>query len=137
MPADAFNSIVIAQPFPQKFIQASQKKGRNVLGLERMNGNALLWTGGVQLNPNKTNEAQFATAQALVEAYAAQLEQYAREKGGLKEYVALNYADASQDPLSTYGAANVQFIWDVAKKYDPKGVFQQRIPGGFKISRVS
>jgi hypothetical protein len=129
--------MVITQPFPQKFIQASQKKGKNVLGLEGMSGNALLWTGGVQLNPNKTDESQFARAQALVEASAAQLEQYAREKGELKGYVALNYADASQNPLRSYGEANVQFIQEVAKKYDPDGVFQQRVPGGFKVSRVS
>jgi hypothetical protein len=48
----------------------------------------------------------------------------------------LNYCDISQDPLSTYGEDNIKQMQEVAIKYDPTGVFQRRVPGGFKISKV-
>jgi hypothetical protein len=98
--------------------------------------NAILWTPGVQLNPNRTSEADFAKAQALVNEWVAGVEQYARQVDGLVPYVALNYADASQDPLASYGRENVEFLRAVAAKYDPTGFFQSRVPGGFKVARV-
>lgn len=123
----AFSSLMVQQPFPQRFITASKEKGRNLLGLEHsLRGDAILWTGGVQLDPNKTTEADFAKAQALVNQWAARLEQHAREVDGLESYVALNYADASQDPLKSYGTASVKLLQAVAERYDP-GRFLRRL----------
>lgn len=48
----------------------------------------------------------------------------------------LNYSDISQDPLSTYGEDNFKRMREVAMKYDPTGVFQTRVPGGFKLSKA-
>lgn len=48
----------------------------------------------------------------------------------------LNYSDISQDPLRTYGESSVKKMQEVAFKYDPTGIFQTRVPGGFKISDV-
>lgn len=107
-----------------------------MLGLDRLTGNALLWTVGVALNPNKTDEADLAVAQTLLGEFADNVDEYAREIGGHEDFVDLNYADASQNPLQSYGEENVGFIRQVANEYDPNGVFQQRFPGGFKISRV-
>ena len=107
-----------------------------MLGLDRLTGDALLWTAGVALDPNKTDESDLAVAQTLLGEYQESLEEYAREIGGLEKFVDLNYADASQDPLRSFGEENVEFIRRAAEKYDPSGVFQKRFPGGFKISRV-
>jgi hypothetical protein len=48
----------------------------------------------------------------------------------------LDYADTTQDPLKSYGSENVEKMKAAAKKYDPFGVFQDLVPGGFKISKV-
>lgn len=53
------------------------------------------------------------------------------------EFRYLNYSDISQDPLSTYGEENVKKMREVAIRYDPKGVFQNRVSGGFKIPKVN
>lgn len=53
------------------------------------------------------------------------------------EYVYLNYADKSQDPLRGYGEQSVKYIRRVAEKYDPHGVFQYQVPGGFKVSNLN
>lgn len=42
-----------------------------------------------------------------------------------------------KDPLASYGPENVAKIRAAATKYDPKQVFQKRVPGGFKISKVN
>ena len=52
-------------------------------------------------------------------------------------YLYLDYADNTQDPLASYGAENVKKMKAAAKKYDPLGVFQKLVPGGFKISKVA
>lgn len=52
---------------------------------------------------------------------------------GAVDFRYLNYCHATQDPLSTYGEASLKKIREAATKYDPAGVFQTRVPGGFKI----
>jgi hypothetical protein len=61
------------------------------------------------------------------------LESCAEAKGLLLKFQYLNYAAAYQTPLETYGEDNLGFMRAVSKKYDPKGVFQKRVPGGFKL----
>ena len=107
-----------------------------MLGLDRLAGDTLLWTVGVTLIANKTDETDLAVAQTLLREFADAVDEFARQRGGHEDFVDLNYADASQNPLGSYGEENVQFIRKVAEKYDPSGVFQTRFPGGFKISRV-
>ena len=53
--------------------------------------------------------------------------------GLLHEFEYLNYADSSQDPIASYGADNVERLRATSRKYDPHGVFQKQVPGGFKL----
>ena len=62
---------------------------------------------------------------------------YAVSIGANNPYLYLDYADITQDPLASYGAENVKKMRAAAKKYDPQGVFQNLVPGGFKISKVA
>ena len=62
---------------------------------------------------------------------------YAVSIGADNPYLYLDYADITQDPLASYGAENVKKMRAAAKKYDPEGVFQNLVPGGFKISKVA
>lgn len=55
---------------------------------------------------------------------------------GARDFAYFNYADSAQNPLGGYGADNVQLMKRVAKSYDPEGVFQTRVSGGFKIDKV-
>lgn len=51
-------------------------------------------------------------------------------------YIYLNYAGESQDPLGGYGEANIKKLAALSKKYDPNGVFQVLVPGGYKIGKA-
>jgi hypothetical protein len=62
---------------------------------------------------------------------------YAQSIGADNPYLYLNYADKKQNPLASYGAANVEKMKAAAMKYDPHGIFQNMMPGGFKISKLS
>ena len=57
----------------------------------------------------------------------------ADEMGLLHEFQYINYADPSQDPIGSYGVQNVEYLRQVSRKHDPKGVWQRQVPGGFKL----
>jgi hypothetical protein len=86
----------------------------------------LAWQGAEQ-------DALFQTAGADL---VNQIGKYAKSIGADNPYLYLDYADVTQDPLASYGAENVEKMKAAAKKYDPSGVFQRLVPGGFKISKV-
>lgn len=83
--------------------------------------------------PDKEQEtASFPIVQAAIR----DMEDYTKSIDGAVAFRYLNYCNGSQDPLGSYGAENIKKMKDAAAKYDPTGVFQTRMPGGFKISRV-
>jgi len=75
----------------------------------------------------------YAAAQAWVTGTRA----VTQKLGTAHPFLYLNFAMADQNPFCTYGAENVDFLRTTAHKYDPTGVFQRLVPGGFKISKTS
>jgi len=53
----------------------------------------------------------------------------------LRGFQYLNYAHPDQHPLESYGADNLQHLEEASRKFDPEGVFQKLVPGGFKLGR--
>lgn len=45
----------------------------------------------------------------------------------------MNYCFNFQDPISSYGTENKKRLQEVSRKYDPEGLFQKGVPGGFKL----
>lgn len=126
--------MVFFQPLPAFFKDISNRSGGNMLGLDSQEHNAIIWTGYVAV---KTDQQALAVAQPRMAAMAAELESFAASLSGANRLVFMNYANPGQDPLGSYGERSVEHIRSVAAKYDPKGVFQTRVPGGFKVSRVA
>jgi hypothetical protein len=73
---------------------------------------------------------------ALAAKWVGMVTKATRLLGTHEEFLYLNLAAQFQDPIRAYGEENVRFIWHVAEKYDPAGVFQRLTPGRFKISGV-
>ncbi|PWY96282.1 FAD-binding domain-containing protein [Aspergillus sclerotioniger CBS 115572] len=120
------------QPWPKLFSQHSVEKGGNVLGLERFDENLIQ----LLFDYSWDNQDDDDLFRRLGESILGELNEFAKSIGADNEYVYLNYADKSQNPLKGYGEKNIEFISRVAKQYDPDGVFQIQVPGGFKISEV-
>ncbi|ORX93345.1 hypothetical protein BCR34DRAFT_499958 [Clohesyomyces aquaticus] len=57
----------------------------------------------------------------------------AEEEGVKNKYVYLNFAAWFQEPLQGYGNESLRTLKRVARKYDPKGLFQKQLAGGFKL----
>lgn len=131
--AEHFTSMMFFQPIPSYFGHIAKQRGGNMLGLENLEHNAILWTIGVTVD---SGEAALAIVQAEVNAMSAKVRQFSELVKGEMDFIYLNYADASQDPIGSYGPENVQYLRHVAAKYDPTGVFQTRVPGGFKLGDV-
>ncbi|CRG89198.1 Bifunctional solanapyrone synthase [Talaromyces islandicus] len=127
-----FDSMTFLQPLPGLFGDISTKKGGNMLGLETKH-NSIMWTGGITV---KTSQDDYDKAHDKLMSLMEDIKSYAASVGGEGQLVYINYADPSQDSLGSYGKENVEFIRQVAAKYDPTAVFQERVPGGWKISRV-
>lgn len=56
-----------------------------------------------------------------------------RALGALDPFLYVHYAAAWQDPFMGYGEASLEKLRRVRQKYDPKRVFTDLVPGGFKI----
>jgi hypothetical protein len=117
------------QPLPYTIYSKSAATGGNVLGLDRFHEDLInmLFTLSWQL---PTDNARVEAAMQKLESDILALE---KKMGVFNEFVYLNYAAQWQDPLAGYGAENVAFMRSVSKKYDPNGVFQKGVPGGFKV----
>lgn len=128
-----FYNYITFQAMPTVLFEHSTAKGGNVLGMEGLGKNAILFQ--IQHMVRTTDEEAVAR-QRLITMHD-ELKAYDREQGIDVEWEYLGYADGFQDPLGSYGAENVQYMRDVASTYDPDRVFQTRVPGGFKISKVT
>ncbi|KAI0535063.1 FAD-binding domain-containing protein [Xylaria digitata] len=132
VPEDFFTQMFL-QPLPSYRWPIGKQNGGNVLGLDDLKNNAILYTAGIGI---LTDDAPREEAHALVKEMKNKLADYAKSVRGDMDFIYMNYADVDQDPLGSYGATNIKLIRDVAAKYDPTGVFQTRVPGGYKISKV-
>lgn len=118
------------QPLPTIFAKHGTARGGNVLGIDRMTDNAVLWLATLAVKG--ADQEEFGRAK--MSAWVKSVGEFAKSVGSDVEWQYLNYADYSQDPLGSYGRENIELVRAAAEKYDPTGVFQSRVPGGFKIS---
>jgi hypothetical protein len=108
----------------------STARGGNVLGMERYSENFIMYQSYLSWSEAKDDELFITLGKMLTNG----IQEFAEEKSTAMDYLYLNYADKDQDPLSGYGKEKVEFMKSVAAKYDPEGVYQRLMPGGFKIS---
>ncbi|KAL8790213.1 MAG: hypothetical protein Q9213_000744 [Squamulea squamosa] len=79
------------------------------------------------------NGADDTVVQQRIAAIADKQERLLRKQRLYIPFKYLNYADISQDVIGSYGTNNKRRLQAVSRKYDPKGLFQTSVPGGFKV----
>ena len=124
------NWIFSYEPLPSYVANLSKKS--HTMGLNSTQDNLIVMMFALRWTDAKYD---IRMRQATVDWVAA-VNQATQASGAFNPFLYLNYAGDFQDPLGGYGAANVKFMKQVAKKYNPEGVFQQLMPGGFKISQA-
>lgn len=130
--ATDFSTQCVFQPIPTLFAKHSVQRGGNVLGLDKVKENALLW---LLVGSTDTVEQDNIMRKKLT-ILSSTMKQFARPHQLLVDWKYLNYVDGTQDPLKSHGKENVELIRKVATKYDPPGMFQKKVVSGWKISKV-
>jgi hypothetical protein len=131
-PGGHFTTQCLFQPMPTLFAARSVQRGGNVLGLDKVKENALLWllTGSTQ------TPEQDAIMREKLTAFSATLNLFSEARNSNIDWQYLNYVDQTQNPLESYGKDGIDFICKVAAKYDPSGKFQKKVVSGWKISKI-
>ncbi|KAI9820173.1 MAG: hypothetical protein M1827_005795 [Pycnora praestabilis] len=129
--ASNFQISFVLQPISKAILSASALAGQNVLGLSPSDGN-LVW---LDLTVQWSDEKDDAAINAATEAVVDQSIAYAKTQGLYNQYIYLNYALQSQDPIASYGQRNQALLRQISRQYDPEQVFQRLVPGGFKLFR--
>ena len=78
-----------------------------------------------------------ASANTLVEQAVKEIEtnvtSLAKDAGLNRKFLYMAYANKGQGVIQSYGQSNVQALREVSRRFDPTGIFQRKVPGGFKI----
>ncbi|KDN44669.1 hypothetical protein RSAG8_05434, partial [Rhizoctonia solani AG-8 WAC10335] len=120
---------IVYQPISNSMIRASDTKGGNVLGLEPADDPLVIVSYLFAWTLPEDDDKVYAVIDKLI---AASMD-IARSQNRLGRFIYLNYASASQQPIQSYGPAQVNFLRQVKAKYDPNRVFEKLSRGGFKI----
>ncbi|KAI9648841.1 hypothetical protein NHQ30_003482 [Ciborinia camelliae] len=125
------NWAMVIQPFPTAFMTSRSEE--NALGLSTSSGPQTLFLLSYSWASADDDEKVTAAAQKLID----DIDAAARKVGvaAANNFKYLNYAAYWQNPIAGYGQKSVQNLKEVSKKYDPNGIFQEKCPGGFKISK--
>ncbi|KAH7064486.1 hypothetical protein BKA63DRAFT_174214 [Paraphoma chrysanthemicola] len=99
--------------------------GTNVLGVPANARDLAMWV----LTGLWNKPADDKTVENALKSIVDQSERLLKKKNLLIDFKYLNYADISQDPISTYGRENIKHLWATSRKYDPNGLWQKRVPG--------
>lgn len=110
-------------------LQKMQQNGGNALGLDPAQGPLLLMNPA----PAWTDAADDDSVNKFVDTMLKRAAAEAEKRGLANKYLYMNYASKYQDVIASYGQNNKQRLQSIARKYDPKAVFQRLQPGYFKL----
>ncbi|KAJ5576442.1 FAD linked oxidase N-terminal [Penicillium sp. DV-2018c] len=122
--------VLIFQAITKPMLKNMKNFGGNALGLEDN-------TVPVHIMHVSTwweNASDDETIYTFVHKFIDTITEQAKKLGIFNEYIYMNYASMFQDPVAGYGDANKARLQRVARKYDPREVFQTLQPGYFKLN---
>ena len=128
-PVAGLTASLTLQPYPVSTQRQTIRHGGNSLGLDGSDGalvNVLLltyWAG------RDDDDAVLGFMKTTLES----IRQDAAAKGTLVPFTFMSYAWNHQDPIGSYGDENKKKLQAASKKYDPEGLFQKGVPGGWKL----
>lgn len=128
--ASFFPSISI-QAITASQLKGMQRNGGNALGLKPATGPYFI----MNMSSRWQNASDDARVLAFFSTIIKKVKAEAKSKGLDNDYIYMNYASQFEDPIGSYGAANVQKLKAVSAKYDPASVFINLMPGHFKLGK--
>jgi hypothetical protein len=109
-------------------LKASKRNGGNAMGFDS-NGSPIQV---IQISCSWNNAADDDAVNRVMSNIMRDIKKASVELGVQNDWVYMNYAAKFQDVIASYGASKKK-LKTIAKKYDPKEVFQKLQPGYFKL----
>ncbi|KAH5563420.1 hypothetical protein HBI26_180750 [Parastagonospora nodorum] len=131
--ADGFIFSLGFFPMTKAMFVNSRDAGGNAKGIDPEDGPLLI----MMLNPTWNSFADDERIHDGVERLLAMSRLMADEKGLLHRYVFTNYAYYKENVFKGYGEKSLAALRETSRKFDPKGIFQTAVPGGFKLASGS
>ncbi|RDW81344.1 FAD-binding oxidoreductase [Aspergillus mulundensis] len=119
---------MVIQPMTSHSVNAAQDRGGNPFGLPAVKHQIFL------ILADYTNPTDAPLIQDAMRKIVNAVGGVAKKNGTYLPFKYANYAAPDQDPLGSYGAANLASLRIIAGKYDPGGVFQYLQNGGWLVS---
>jgi hypothetical protein len=114
----------------QPLLPGFMNKGHpNILGLEDCTEALII----VEITAKWDNTLDNSLVRSETRRYIQQVETASMANNAYHRYKFANYSAEWQNPMASYGEENLEFMREVSRKYDPKGLFQTACPGGFKL----
>lgn len=88
---------------------------------------------GFTINLGWVVETDDASVYAVLTETLALIEAATKARGTYVPFTFLNDAYSTQPVFRSYGTDNFRKLRATARKYDPRGMFQTQVPGGFKV----
>lgn len=117
------------QAYPKSLLEKTASRGGNSLGIDPLDG-PLMSILLLSFWQNKEDDDKIHSIfKGVIEA----VDQDAVTRGTAVPYKYMNYAAPFQDPIETYGKENKAKLQATSMKYDPEGLFQKGVSGGWKL----
>ena len=117
------------EALPSSITSRAASSGSNILGLDPTAGPLVLALQTVQW----ANAADDEVINAAVRSIWSQADAIAQRRNLMNRWIYLNYAAQDQDVIGSYGWVNKDKLQKASRKYDPTGIFQKNVPGGWKL----
>lgn len=117
------------QPYPTSLLEKTLSLGGNVLGLDPVDGPLVSILALTWWKKQDDDGKIVSTFRKVIEG----IDRDAQSRGTAVPFKYMNYAWDFQDPIASYGPENKAFLQQVSRTYDPDGLFQNGVPGGFKL----
>ncbi|CAN9213634.1 unnamed protein product [Alternaria sp. RS040] len=128
---EGLSPYISIQAITEGQLKGMQKNGGNALGLDAGKGPYFV----MNMSAWWKKASDDATVLKFFSTVMKNVKTYAKGKDLDNDYIYMNYASEFEDPLASYGSANVAKLIAVSKKYDPAQVFQKLHPGYFKLGQ--
>ncbi|KAL8831549.1 MAG: hypothetical protein Q9170_005249 [Blastenia crenularia] len=125
---EGFSAFFSFQPITKEIIAHAADYGGNSLGLD-FDRNIFWLNYGVSYS----NTADDDTVEAVTTGFFEAAKQYTQDQDQYEGSLVMNYAMPTQNVIASYGPKNVAALKAASRKYDPSQVFQELVPGGFKL----
>lgn len=118
----------------QAILPAWMNKGDpNVLGLEDCAEPLIIFNCSLTWTKAEDDKQVRSTIQRALE----RIDAAAATRGADHPYRFMNYCMEFQNPYKGSGEASLRLMREASKKYDPEGLFQRGITGGFNLPEIS